>query len=131
MTSDVALTRQIIGAAFAVLNTLRPGLDEKLYERALTIELTRRGLRVEEQRQFPVHYCGQPIGLLVPDLVVDGRVIVETKVVTEFNDVHLAQLLGYLEITGLRTGLLLNFKHADLRIRRVGDDGVGFEAHAS
>jgi GxxExxY protein len=51
------LSESIIGAAMTVLNTLRPGLDEKLYENALVIELTKRGHRVEQQRQFPVHCC--------------------------------------------------------------------------
>ena len=52
------LSEAIIGAAMIVLNTLRPGLDEKLYENALMIELQKQGFRVEQQRQFPVHYEG-------------------------------------------------------------------------
>ena len=56
------LSESIIGAAMKVLNTLRPGLDEKLYERALVIELRKRGHRVEQQPEFPVSYDGQHIG---------------------------------------------------------------------
>jgi GxxExxY protein len=54
-----------------VLNTLRPGLDEKLYENALVIALTTRGHRVDQQNAFPVRYEGQQIGTLIPDLIVD------------------------------------------------------------
>ena len=113
------LTGEIIGAAMAVLNALRPGLAEKLYENALAIELTDRGLEVEQQRSFPVHYKGHFIGKLVPDLIVGGQVVVDTKVVEAFGDTHLAQMLGYLAITGMEVGLLLNFRDAKLQIKRV------------
>jgi len=115
------LTEKIIGAAHNVLFTLKPGLDEKLYERALMIELTKQGLSCENQKQFPVQYECQSIGILVPDLIVEDQVIVDPKVCTDFNDTHLAQMLGYLNITGLRTALLLNFKHAKLGIKRVSN----------
>ena len=116
-----ALTEQIIGAAHKVLFALKPGLDEKLYERALVIELTKQGLCCDSQRNFPVHYEGQLIGTLVPDLIVEDLVIVDPKVVTAFNETHLAQMLGYLNITGLKIALLLNFKHASLGIKRVSN----------
>jgi GxxExxY protein len=115
------LTEKIIGAAHKVLFALKPGLDEKLYERALVIELTRHGLRCDSQKQFPVHYEGELIGILIPDLIVEDRVIVDPKVVLAFNDTHLAQMLGYLNIAGLKTALLLNFKHASLGIKRVSN----------
>ena len=113
------LTAQIIGAAHKVLYALKPGLDEKLYERAMVIELTAQGLRCESQKQFLVHYGGQHIGALIPDLIVEEKVLVDAKVVSAFTDTHLAQMLGYLNITGLNTALLLNFKHASLGIKRV------------
>jgi len=113
------LTGGIIGAAMAVLNELKPGLDEKLYENALVIELVARGHTVEQQRDFPVHYRGHFIGKLVPDLIIDGKVIVDPKVVSAFNDTHIAQMLGYLNITGLEVALLLNFREAKLAWKRV------------
>jgi len=121
------LTGDIIGAAMAVLNELKPGLDEKLYENALVIELVARGHTVEQQREYPVHYRGHFIGKLVPDLLVDGKGIADPKVVSAFNDTHIAQMLGYLNITGLELALLLNFKDAKLVWKRVvsgnkGDD---------
>jgi GxxExxY protein len=113
------LSESIIGCAMTVLNTLRPGLDEKLYENALVIELGKRGHRVQQQAQFPVHYDGQLIGTLIPDLIVDALVIVDPKVVSAFNDNHLAQMLGYLNITNLDLALLLNFKNAKLEWKRI------------
>ena len=113
------ITNDIIGAAMAVLNELKPGLDEKLYENALIIELGARGHTVEQQREFPVHYRSHFIGKLVPDLIVDGKVIADPKVVTAFNDTHIAQMIGYLNITGLGVALLLNFKNAKLEWKRV------------
>ena len=113
------ITKDIIGASMAVLNELKPGLDEKLYENALVIELVARGHTVEQQRQYPVHYRGHFIGQLVPDLIVDGRVIADPKVVSGFNETHMAQMLGYLNITGLDVALLLNFREATLTWKRV------------
>jgi GxxExxY protein len=113
------LSEAIIGAAMTVLNALRPGLDEKLYERALVIALRKRGHRAEPQRQYPVFYEDQHIGTLVPDLIVDDAVIVDCKVVATFSDTHLAQMLGYLNITGYRLAILLNFKNARLEWKRV------------
>ena len=113
------LSESIIGSAIKVLNTLRPGLDEKLYENALVIELRNRGHRVEQQRHYPVNYDGQLIGTLIPDVIVDELVIVDPKVVTAFNDTHVAQMLGYLNITQLNLALLINFKFAKLDWKRV------------
>ena len=115
------LTQIVIGAAMKVLNTLRPGLDEKLYERALIIELQKQGIRCEQQKVHEVLYDEKLIGTLIPDLIVEGRLIVDAKVVTGFNDSHIAQMLGYLNITGLKTALLLNFKYAQLGIKRVSN----------
>ncbi len=113
------LSEAIIGAAMTVLNALRPGLDEKLYERALVIELRKRGHKVDPQREFNVFYHDQLIGTLIPDLVVDDVVIADPKVVVSFSETHISQMLGYLAITGLKLALLLNFKNAQLQWKRV------------
>ena len=113
------ITKDILGAAMAVLNELRPGLDEKLYENALVLELRARGHTVEQQKEYPVFYRGQFIGKLIPDLIVDGKVIADPKVVTAFNESHIAQMLGYLNITDLEVALLLNFKNSKLDWKRV------------
>jgi GxxExxY protein len=113
------LSGKIIGAAIDVLNELKPGLDEKLYERALMIELRRRGHTAEPQREFPVFYQTELIGNLVPDLIVDSIVVVDPKVVAAFNEAHIAQMVGYLTISGLELALLLNFKSTRLEWKRV------------
>jgi GxxExxY protein len=113
------LSGKIIGAAMDVLNELKPGLDEKLYERALVIELRKRGYKVEPQREFPVFYPEELIGQLTPDLMVDDTVVVDPKVVAAFHEAHIAQMVGYLSISGLELALLLNFKSARLEWKRV------------
>jgi len=123
MYADGMLYREesesIVGAAMKVLNTLRPGLNEKAYENSLIIELRKHGHMIEQQHRFDVLYDGQLVDTLVPDLIVDRLIIVDPKVVSEFNTTHVAQMMGYLAITGLRLALLINFKHADLRWKRV------------
>ena len=114
-----ALSRSIIGVAMEVLNELRPGLDEKLYERAMAIELGRGGDTVTLQSSFPVFYRAEMIGNLIPDMIIDDLVIVDSKVVSAFTDSHAAQMIGYLSITGLKLALLLNFKNASLTWKRV------------
>jgi GxxExxY protein len=129
------LSGKITGAAIQVLNELKPGLDEKLYERAIAIELKRRGLIVSVQRSFPVHYGGELIGNLVPDLMVNDAVIVDPKVVACFTETHVAQMIGYLNITGLDLALLINFKNARLEWKRVlrrqeNEEGTHPDLHA-
>lgn len=113
------LSESIIGCAMTVLNKLRPGLHEKMYEKALVIELRKQGHQVDQQIEFLVEYDGNPIGKLIPDLIVDNSIIVDTKVVESFNETHLAQMLGYLSITDLRLALLVSFKNAKLKWKRV------------
>ena len=109
-----ALTHNIIGASMTVLNVLKPGLDEKIYERALTIELRKCGHTVERQKRFRVFYDGERVGTLIPDLIVDGLVIVDAKVVSAFTETHIAKMIGYLAITELKVALLVNFRHVEL-----------------
>jgi len=113
------LSHTIIGSAMTVLNDLKPGLNEKAYENALVIELRHQGVSVEQQKRFEVRYRGELVDILVPDMLVAGLVVVDPKIVEEFNATHLAQMTGYLAITKFRLALLLNFKHGDLRWKRV------------
>jgi len=113
------LSKKIIGAAMEVLNELKPGLDEKLYERAMIIELKREGHTVSVQTPFPVFYRGELIGNLIPDLIVDEAVIVDPMVVSCFTETHIAQMIGYRNKTRLDLALLLNFKNSRLEWKRV------------
>ena len=114
-----ALTEVVIGAAYEVSNTLGAGFLERLYQRALVSELTLRGISAQSQAVFPVCYKGQIVGEYVPDLVVEGLLIVELKCVDRFAPTHLAQCLSYLHASGLTLALLLNFQHPKVECRRV------------
>jgi GxxExxY protein len=118
------LSREIIAAAMKVHGALKPGLDEKLYENALIIELAKQGHRAEQQKSFSVQYDGHFIGKMTPDVILDDLVIVDPKVVENFNKDHFAQMLGYLAISGLELALLINFKHASLQWKRIVKSGA-------
>lgn len=105
------LTGKIIGSAIEVHRALGPGLLESAYEACLIYELRLRHLKVEAQKPLPIFYkdvmldCGYRL-----DLVVEDRVIVEIKSVSEIAPIHEAQLLSYLRLYGTCTrGLLINF----------------------
>ena len=85
----------------------------------MVIELRRRGHEVSAQQSFPVFYRGELIGTLIPDLIVGKSIIVDPKVVSTFTETHVAQMIGYLNITGLELALLFNFKNARLTWKRV------------
>ena len=114
-----SLTQTVIGAAFEVSNTLGAGFLEKIYERALVTELTLRGISARSQVIYAVRYKDQLVGEFVPDLVVEDQLIVELKCVDQFAPVHMAQCLSYLQASGLRLALLLNFQHPKVQCRRV------------
>ena len=116
------LTHAIIGAALEVHKTLGPGLLEAVYEECLIAELQMRGLQVAHQVHVPIIYKGQEVGNpLIIDLLVENSVIVELKTVPELLDIHSAQLLSYLRLTGNKLGLLINFNSVYLRdgLKRV------------
>ena len=104
------LTGEIVGAAIEVHRFFGPGLLESIYEKALTHELELRGLSVICQQSVPVCYKGKVLEDFRLDLLVGGEVIVELKTVDALLPVHTAQLLTYLKLTGLKRGLLINFK---------------------
>ena len=123
MLYEKDLTDKIIGAALEVHRTLGPGLLESTYAACLAHELTLRGVSFEKEKSLPVRYkdvlldCGYRL-----DFLIDGKVIVELKAVEALNDIHTAQLMTYLRLTGCRVGLLMNFNIEKLRdgiVRRV------------
>ena len=105
-----ALTRDIIGAGIEVHRLLGPGLLESTYESCLARELTLRGHAVDRQVVLPLHYKGVDIdpGYRI-DLIVDRTVIVEVKAVESLHQVVSAQVLTYMKLAGLSTGLICNF----------------------
>jgi len=104
------VTERIIGAAIEVHRALGPGLLESTYESCLCHELRLIGLRVERQKAVPVVYRGAPMGTgYRVDLVVEGCVLVELKSVQQLDEIHKAQMVTYLKLSGYRVGLLINF----------------------
>ncbi|MGO8765576.1 MAG: GxxExxY protein [Limisphaerales bacterium] len=114
-----AETEKIIGFAFDVLNEVGHGLNEKIYENALTVSFKSNNIQFDQQRRFPVFFRGVEVGQFVPDLIAFGSVIVDTKVIDRITDHERGQMLNYLRITKLRVGLILNFKNARLEWERV------------
>jgi GxxExxY protein len=112
---DEEIAKAVIGAAIEVHRELGPGFLECIYRKALAYELSLRGLAVEQEKELVVPYKGIQIPSQRLDLLVAGRMIVELKCVEEFAPIHQAQLLSYLKATGLRLGLLINFKTQVLR----------------
>lgn len=113
------LVYRIIGAAMSVLNGIGHGYREKTYERALCIELRHLGLHCASQRVYPIYYRGEKIDEYIPDLEVEGRVLVETKVVERIIDDHVGQVINYLKVTGMEAGIILNFSHPTLEHKKV------------
>ena len=112
------LTYQIRGAVFEVNRILGFGFLEKVYEKALIIELLVRGLRAESQVPINVSYKNEVVGEYFADIVVEGQVIIELKAVDQLQKIHEAQLLNYLKATGYKVGLLINFTHPKAEIKR-------------
>lgn len=104
------LTYEIKGSIYDVFKELGAGLYESIYEKALIIELTSRGLQVESQVQLPVFYKGEKLDLGYRlDLLVNEQVIIEIKSIEELHDVHKKQLLTYLKLSNKSVGYLVNF----------------------
>jgi GxxExxY protein len=109
------LTEKIIGAAIEVHKYWGPGLIESVYEKSLARELELRGIKYERQVDLKLEYKGEEVGDgLRLDLIVQGKVVVELKVVKDFDPIHEAQLLTYMRITGCKVGLLINFNKPTL-----------------
>ena len=116
------LTEQIIGAAIEVHKELGPGLFESTYERCLVHELQLRGIKTERQKKQPIIYKGLEIdeGYRI-GILVENEIILELKVVNELNNIHTAQLLTYLKLSGCKLGYLINFNTEVLKngIKRI------------
>jgi GxxExxY protein len=109
------LTHEIIGAAIEVHRNLGPGVLESAFEACLCFELAERGLSVERQVGMPLIYKGVKLNIgYRPDLIVNGAVIVELKSVDRLITQHEAQVLTYLKLSGLETGLLINIQSQPL-----------------
>jgi GxxExxY protein len=110
---------QIVGCAIEVLNAVGHGLLEKPYENAMVVEFGLKKIPFRQQPSFDVVYKGQKVGVFVPDLIAFDTVVVDTKVIERITDHERGLMLNYLRITGLRVGVILNFKHRKLEWERI------------
>jgi GxxExxY protein len=113
------LSKSIIGAAIQVHRELGPGFLESIYQEALKVELSNRGLNFDSEKEIRIEYLGIEVGTHRLDLLVESSIIVELKAVKELTDIHFAQLRSYLKATSLKVGLLLNFSKPTLEVKRV------------
>ena len=113
------LSYQIVQAGYEVFNELGPGFGEDIYENAMVVVLGKRGHVIEQQKRVKVYFQGVEIGLHKIDLIVDGRVILELKAVSEIALVHRQQALAYLKATGLELAMVINFGASRLQVARV------------
>ena len=112
------ITHEIIGAAVEVHRVLGYGFLERVYQRALQVELVRRGLKVETEKKITVSYKDVVVGDYVADLLVGDCVLVELKVAPDYCSSDEAQLLNELRATGIRLGMLINFGRTKVQFRR-------------
>jgi GxxExxY protein len=113
------LTERIIGAAIEVHRRLGPGFLESVYEKALIIELRKRGLAYRDQMEVIIEYDGEEVGRHRLDLFVEDTIVVDLKAIKELEDIHFAVVRSHLNAIGRKHGLLLNFAKPTLEARRV------------
>jgi len=109
----------VVGCALEVMSEIGHGLHEKPYENALVVELRQKGIAFSQQPRYPILYKGVHVGEYVPDLITHDQIVVDTKVIDRITSHELGQMMNYLRITGLRVGVILNFKRSKLEWRRV------------
>ncbi len=112
------LTRQIIGYAYKVYNTMGFGFLESVYEKCMMIELAKLGVQARQQHPITVHYDGNVVGEFFADVWVEEAVIVELKSVRAIATAHETQLVNYLKATGKDVGLVINFGEAKVEVKR-------------
>jgi len=113
-----ALTEKVIGASYQVHNQLGFGFLESVYENALSIELNKLNIQFENQAPVKVFYSDQVVGDFVCDLLVEKRLILELKSVTQLAIPHEVQLVNYLNATKINVGLLINFGPSKVEVKR-------------
>ncbi|GHB91052.1 GxxExxY protein [Cerasicoccus arenae] len=112
------ITKEVIGAAFDVHTELGYGFLEKVYQRAMVVELDSRGIAAESEKGIQVIYKNQIVGDYFADLLVESKVVVELKVALNYNPNDEAQLLNEMKATGIRVGLLVNFGKTKVEFKR-------------
>ena len=114
------LSERVIAAAIRVHKELGPGFLESMYEEALAIELAHAGVSFERQKLLPVFYREHVVGEHRLDLLVEGKLVLELKAISQLEKIHFAIVRSYLKASNLDDALLLNFAWTRLVVKRVG-----------
>jgi GxxExxY protein len=121
---------RIVGAAFAVLGELGPGLEEETYGNALAVEFGLKAIPCEQQRRYPITYKSVQVGEYVSDLIAFSSAIIHAKVIDQITDDDRSRMINALRITGLPVGVIFNFKRAKLEWERVFLSGYSHSSAA-
>ncbi len=113
------ITAKVIGCAMKVHQKMRNGYQELIYHRCLIIELDKQGIKFLQEMELPIFYDGIQVGKRRVDFLIENKVVVEIKAVTELTDTYLSQALNYLESLNLEIGLLINFGSKSIEIKRI------------
>jgi GxxExxY protein len=113
--------KHIIGIAIEVHKQLGPGFQEKIYQRALYLELKNRGMKFEREKKIEIRWKQVMLGYQVVDFVINKNLLIELKAVPGIIDAHIAQMVSYLKASNLNLGLILNFGKPTLEIKRVAN----------
>lgn len=113
------ITGKIIGVAMKVHRELGPGFVEKIYQRAMYLEMKKNGIVFEREKKISLFYNRALLGYFQADFVVEKEILVELKAVSDVGDLHLAQMISYLKAANKKVGLIFNFAKKSLEFKRI------------
>lgn len=113
------LAYQIVGLAMQVHSKLGNGFLEKVYENALMVLLHKAGIDAVQQAPITVLFEDEPVGIYYADILVENKIILELKTVTQISDAHKSQALNYLKATGLNLAMIINFANSRMEYQRI------------
>ena len=113
------LSYEIVGVAMGVHNQLGNGFLEKVYENSMMILFEEKSIKAKQQQKINVMFKNRVVGDYIADILVEDKIILELKTIDKITNVHRAQLLNYLKATGLKLGIIINFKNRKLEYERI------------
>ena len=113
------LSYEIVGVAMGVHNQLGNGFLEKVYENSMMILFEEKSIKAKQQQKINVMFKNRVVGDYIADILVEDKIILELKTIDKITNVHRAQLLNYLKATGLKLGMIINFKNRKLEYERI------------
>jgi len=122
MYKESDLTRKIIGIAMKIHREIGPGFQERVYHKAMILDLEKENLTADSEKKFDILYQNKHVGTFILDLVVEGKIVVELKAISgEIPKLFYSQIISYLKASGLEIGLLINFCNDSLDIKRFAN----------